>query len=245
MRQLVLIVLFILPITVFAQLSDDQQALLEAVQEAFDQAEGWQSYSQSIQETTSLAYTLTTQEWATEVTVREILLQMDDESSASGSVEISQSVLTSEMDSMQETTEAADFEFSDDDVEFSASIDDSGLLPLMQMDWGLLLENVTAVYDLGVREVRGVPIQRYQLELDVLASLPALNLDLNPLIELVERDDLFDLLVEDGTLTLEITVNLETGHMLRAELFLELPIETDELVLEYSYEMISNYYEVE
>ncbi|MBZ0309787.1 MAG: hypothetical protein K8I82_27230, partial [Anaerolineae bacterium] len=85
----------------------------------------------------------------------------------------------------------------------------------------------------------------YQLELDVLASLPALNLDLNPLIELVERDDLFDLLVEDGTLTLEITVNLETGHMLRAELFLELPIETDELVLEYSYEMISNYYEVE
>lgn len=243
MRHLLLIVL-ILPVTVFAQLSDDQQALLEAVQVAFEQAEAWPSYSQSIQETTSLVYTLTTQEWATEVTVREILLEIED-SEASGSVEISQSVLTSEMDSTQETTESADFEFSDGEIEASQPIDENGLSSLIDMDWTLLLENVTAVYDLGVREVRGVPLQRYQLEVDALASLPALNLEMTALIELVGRDEWFNWLVENGTLTLEVTVNLETGQLLRTELFLELPIETDDLVLEYSYEVISNYYEVD
>ncbi|MCL4878776.1 MAG: hypothetical protein KJ064_19100 [Anaerolineae bacterium] len=245
MRRLLPVLLWMaFPAMVFAQLTDDQQALLDEVRESFEKAEAWQSYSQSIQETTTLAYTRSSESWETNVTVREILLEVD-ETEISGSVDFTQSVLTSDMETMRETTAHTDFEISEEALEAASEVEEvvtQGLPVLVEMD--VLLENVTAVYDLGVRDVRGEAVQEYQLEVDLLASLSALNLDMNPLSDQLERGQLLEFIAENGTLSLQVATHFETGQLLSTEVFLDLPIETDDLVLEFSYEIISNYYDV-
>lgn len=245
MRRLLAVLLWMaFPAMVFAQLTDDQQALLDEVKESFEKAEAWQSYSQSIQETTTLAYTRSSDAWETNVTVREILLEVD-ETEISGSVDFTQSVLTSDIETMRETTAQTDFEISEEGLESASRVEEvvtQGLPVLVDME--VLLENVTAVYDLGVRDVRGEVVQEYEIEVDLLASLSALNLDMNPLSDQLERGQLLELIAENGTLSLQVATHFETGQLLRTEVFLDLPIETDDLVLEFSYEVISNYYDV-
>lgn len=246
MRRLLPVLLWMaFPAMVFAQLTDDQQALLDEVKESFEKAETWQSYSQSIQETTTLAYTRSSETWETNVTVREILLEVN-ETEISGSVDFTQSVLTSDMETMRETTAHTDFEISEEALESASEVEEvvtQGLPVLVDMD--VLLENVTAVYDLGVRDVRGETVQEYQLEVDLLASLSALTLDMSPLSEQLEHNQLLEFIAENGTLSLQVATHFETGRLLSTEVLLDLPIKTDDLVLEFSYEIISNYYEVE
>ncbi len=263
-----LIFIFIVAVTVVAQdgLSDDQLALLAEVQAVFERAEAWETYRQSAQETTTLAYTLA-DSWASTVSVRESAVDVNTAQGMTGSLFISDSTLSSETDG-EDLSRQADFIISDGEVVLaegenltelsaeSAEAETLGLTTLSEMtpaQLGLFLENVTAIYDLGVRNQRGTDIQRYELELDVLASLPLLPIELTDLTQpfdgVLSSNDLLDVLAENGNLTLLVAVNRETGQLLSADLLLDAPVEipvneTDLLSLEYSYQRVTNYYDV-
>lgn len=268
MRFWGLIFIFVMAVTVVAQdgLSDDQQALLAEVQAVFERAEAWETYRQSAQETTTLAYTLA-DSWASTVSVRESAVDVNTAQGITGSLFISDSTLSSETDG-EDLSRQADFIISDGEVVLaegenltelsaeSAEAETLGLTTLSEMtpaQLGLFLENVTAIYDLGVRNQRGTDIQRYELELDVLASLPLLPIELTDLTQpfdgVLSSNDLLDVLAENGNLTLLVAVNRETGQLLSVDLLLDAPVEipvneTDLLSLEYSYQRVTNYYDV-
>lgn len=268
MRFWGLIFIFIVAVTVVAQdgLSDDQQELLAEVQAVFERAEAWETYRQSAQETTTLAYTLA-DSWASTVLVRESAMDVNTAQGMTGSLFISDSTLSSESDG-EDLPRQADFIISDGEVVLaegenltelsaeSAEAETLGLTTLSEMtpaQLGLFLENVTAIYDLGVRNQRGTDIQRYEMELDVLASLPLLPIELTDLTQpfdgVLSSNDLLDVLAENGSLTLLVAVNRETGQLVSADLLLDAPVEipvneTDLLSLEYSYQRVTNYYDV-
>lgn len=266
MRRLGVIVIFMVS-SVLAQtgLTDDQEALLADVQAAFNQADAWQTYRQSIEETTSMAYTLA-DAWASEVTLREMAIDVNREQGVGGSIFYTQNVLSSVESMNADTTRQAEFVMNGEDVVLTEDDDITettldalvvsvfGLSELEEMtDTEILLDNVTAVYDLGVRNRQGVAFQQYQLDLDILSSLPSLNVDLTTLSRqfgnALSQSEFLNLMEENGTLTLHVVTNQETGELISTDLLLDIPLEvqvneSDLLQLEFSYRVVITYHDV-
>lgn len=266
MRRLGVIVIFVVS-SVLAQtgLTDDQEELLADVQAAFDQADAWQTYRQSIEETTAMAYTLA-DAWASEVTLREMAIEVNREQGVEGSIFYTQNVLSSVESMNTDTTRQAEFVMNGEDVVLTEDDDITeatldalvvsvfGLSELEEMtDTEILLDNVTAVYDLGVRNRQGVAFQQYQLDLDILSSLPSLNVDLTTLSRqfgnALSQSEFLNLMEENGTLTLHVVTNQETGELITTDLLLDIPLEvqvneSDLLQLEFSYRVVITYHDV-
>lgn len=266
MRRLGVIVIFMVS-SVLAQtgLTDDQEALLADVQAAFNQADAWQTYRQSIEETTSMAYTMA-DAWASDVTLREMAIDVNRGQGVGGSIFYTQHVLSSVESMNADTTRQAEFVMNGEDVVLTEDDDitETTLDALVVSVFGLseleeitstevLLDNVTAVYDLGVRNRQGVAFQQYQLDLDILSSLPSLNVDLTTLSRqfgnALSQSEFLNLMEENGTLTLHVVTNQETGELISTDLLLDIPLEvqvneSDLLQLEFSYRVVITYHDV-
>jgi len=276
MRKIILFSLCLLAaLPVYAQggLSSDQRALLDAVHEALNGRDGWASYSESSGWSSSFALTILgeeTQSWETKAVYRDVVADFDLASErATGSITYRESLASSDAENSNQREQLAFVVVADSvfvgetPAELAAirrlndyaQFDLPALVDLdapfqIQAD---LLDNATAVFDLGVsRNSRRQRIQRYEIALDFARSQRQIGFNMDGFVRqfdgLVATRALRDALQENATLTLLVGVNAQTEQLaeltLVLDVFVELPGADGAFSLEYGQHYSSSYYNI-
>lgn len=259
------------------QLSSDQVALLARVRAAFEGRENWTRYSENLTEISTLALTISgggADQWQTDTVRRETVLE-HIEGDVKGTVNLQVNSRSSDGGQVSDS-QRVDFEIAPDAVLMAAPNEDLAEVrdPDTLADFGLeglflqtrqqtftvdtaLLDQTNAIFDMGLR--RGV--QRYALELDLLASLPLLKFDLENFLAQFEAEADLEALeiafLRTGELRLEVALNAQTGQLQEAVLILDVALELSGaavlgveaeaglLALTYGWQQRSAYYGIE
>jgi hypothetical protein len=238
--------------------TDEQRDLITDVRTAYENRLEWDTYRESTQETVLWAYTVNGS-WQTQNSLREIVLAVDREDrAAAGTATYTVSVASSE--GMADEERTADFIIVDDTLfvatdgdDFIADTPDPVFnLPTPDaLDYSLspeevetLLENLTAIFDLGVDD----GVQGYELHFDFINSLPVLDFDLNefaaPFTGVVEADELITAIAENGSVRALVYVEIETEQVVALSLLIDIPLDFESASIEYGYQMNALYYDV-
>lgn len=255
MRRILLLLVLLIPTTVFAQLSDDQEALLENVQRSMEAQANWTRYQQSTERTTNTAITVTGEErvyWATSNTTLESALAFDipddaivGEASFSVTAADAENGMSNFENAIEIDIDATDTSLAVDSEAFPgfadaaavANFDIDVLLSSDVEELLTMLDDTVAIFDLGVTERPDTTVQRYELELELTeANANRIGLDLevfaDAFAEDVEAETLVDTLLENGVLRLEVLLDVQTGRLLGTDLLLDMRAElTDDDVI--------------
>jgi hypothetical protein len=233
-------------------LSPDQIALLEAVRAAFTVQEAWESYSATIRPSTDDVFVAFTAEGETVYGSQQRLAEIRadfDEGEADGEVSYQRIGLDA---AGEETQGNGEFLFEVEDGDAVTGDSEDEFEPATPEEVGMLqpifrggtvpaglLDFTTAIFDLGVTEEDDQRIQRYELNLDVPRSLPQLDFDLEDFAaaysDYVDPEDLEAALLENGTLTLRVDVDFDTGEITGLELLLDFDVQMGDGAFELIY----------
>ena len=250
MRRIVLalaiLMLAALPLFAQTELPEEQQNLLDELRDAFENRDSWDSYSRSTQTSTRIALTVTGEDvnqWRTDTITLEAAADIDREAEAmQGSVSRSESLASSDEGTSSDRAQiefvALDGDvFVSDDGDFAEAdlnnFEDFRLEALVEMGFEVpaeLLDNATAVLDLGVRrDSRRRDIQSYEVTLDFTESLPLLDLDLDAMLRefngIAELGALSEAVIEGSSLRLIAGVDTATGRLTQTALVVEIGVE--------------------
>ena len=224
----------------------------DELRQAFILRDDWGSYSRTTQATTRLALTVIgtdTNQWRADTITLEVSTDIDREAEAmQGRASRDESLASSEDGVLGERTQL-DFVVIDGDVLVAEdtdfrnvrdnldTFDDFQLRQLIAFEPGTgtevpvdILENATAVFDLGVRrDSRRRDIQSYEVQLDVLESLPLIDLDLDTFLNdfngVVELGALTEAVIEGSSLRLLVSVDTDTERVTETTLVMAIGAE--------------------
>jgi hypothetical protein len=236
-----------------AELTPDQQVLLDDIRRSFAARDEWESYSLALQDSGNFAMTLVSgdsQQWATSSRRWEITADYDlAKQAVSGIASLEQTAASSDNTS-EPLLESIHFVIFDGEVFAGADEDDLAEIDvqteLYQMfefgrigDFefgqplaipGRLLDQATGVFDLGVTEnPGGQRIQAYQVELDFARSLSLIPFDLDSFIQpfngVVELGALTETILSTSSLELFIQVDIDSGQVLETMLIIDIGVD--------------------
>ena len=242
----VILLLIMLTAPVSAQLTPDQEALMESVRLAYSTSADWQSYQLAQQITTNGALTVYGTDvliWQTSNTQTDIAAEIDlaNEMAQGEIFQTGNRASADEVAAPQDQRiafaaidglvfiDAQDgeglTEVTDTLIDYSAyglpAVVTFGKPPTIN-DW---LDNTLAVYDLGV--VDGV--QGYQMEFALTDSLPYIDFNLDAFLNeyngLVELGALGEAISEVGSVTLVINVDVESNQILNTSELIQIAVE--------------------
>lgn len=249
MMRLMLIVFAIgllLTRPVAAQLTPDQETLLEAVRSAYATSADWQSYALARQTSTNAALTI----FGTDVLLWQTYNAQTD---TTAEIDLANTASQGEIFSLQNSASADEIvpqaetqlrflaingqvfvDQQNERVEVTDSVADYTLYGLPSLvsfeaapDINGWLDNALAVYDLGVTG----GVQGYQLDFTLTDSLPYIPFDMEAFTadyaEVVEDDALRAAIDEIGLVTLVVEVEVANNTILKTSLLIQIPVEVE------------------